>query len=655
MSKYDEVINCGSITMKRKGRITTYKSNLDSYEIEQAKQIMSVQLPTVKKEMCYLLSEIETLILNDLNPLDALGHNTSKNLLIDPETNRKDGFDNSQLEVEIVQNIILKNKQESYRKLSTYENLKKFDELLKDFRDKLYYYLMYSIYSDETLNSIEKEILFDVILNFLLLRGDAFPLHYKKVALELFSDSRIKKMFEKLGFTIEEYYETIEEIQRQNIAFIKDRVTKLDEVRKDFFECFDKNFKEFDDPQKTVEMCKAQVGEDLLDKSCRDFLSIGLKDNYKIIPNEKINEKILVILSLEFGYNEYWTSPLDKSDIELKPLIYIDKEYYCFLIPHLVRNVMPIIESILSEKFSEKEFKKYIEIKSDFFEQKSFELLRNVLPKAAIQEKLYYPINEDGKDKYPEIDGVVSYKDSLLLVEIKAKNRRSIAERKDILTISKGDFKKNISEAFDQSKRALNYVLSSEEVEFFNKNHKKVMKIKKADYSNVFLINITLEAFQEFSTALNKVKLWDQELLCGTHYPFAISIYDLMIITEILDNSDDFIKYLLERINLNQTQEINSYDDEIDFLGYFLKHGTLSKTSDLPKSGEVMIYGYTSDIEKYYSHLQGKIEYVEKPVRHKTQTEIIREKLEKGILSKNNPCWCGSRKKYKHCCGRQLF
>ena len=198
MSKYDEVINCGPITMKRKGRITTYKSNLDSDEIEQAKQIMSVQLPTVKKEMYDLLSEIETLILDDLNPLDALGHNTTKNLLLDPETNRKDGFDNSQLEVEIVQNIILKNKQESYRKVSTYENLKKFDELLKDFRDKLYYYLMYSIYSDETLNSIEKEILFDVILNFLILRGDAFPLHYKKVALELFSDSRIKKMFAEI-------------------------------------------------------------------------------------------------------------------------------------------------------------------------------------------------------------------------------------------------------------------------------------------------------------------------------------------------------------------------------------------------------------------------------------------------------------------------
>jgi len=654
MSKYDEVINCGPITMKRKGRVTTYKSNLDLDEIEQAKQIMSVQLPIVKKEMYDLLSEIEKLILDDLNPLDALGHNTTKNLLVDPETNREDGFDNSQLEVEIVQNIILKNKQESYRKVSTYENLKKFDDLLKDFRDKLYYYLMYSIYSDETLNSIEKEILFDTILNFLILRGDAFPLHYKKVALELFSDSRIKKMFEKLGFTIEEYFETIEEIQRQNIAFIKDRVTKLDEVRKDFFECFDKNLKEFDDPQKTAEICKAQVGEDLLDKCCREFLSIGLKDNYKIIQNEKTNEKILDLLSLEFGCNEYWTSPLDKSDIELKPLIHIDKEYYCFLIPHLVRNVMPIIESIFSEKSFVKEFNKYIEIKSDFFEQKSFELLENVLPKATIQEKLYYSINEEGEDKYPEIDGVVSYKDSLLLVEIKAKKRRSIAGRRDILTISKGDFKKNINEAFEQSKRALNYVFGSEEVGFFNKNHKEVMKIKKADYKNIFLVNISLEAFEEYSTALNKVKLWDSELLCGTHYPFAISIYDLMVITDILENSDDFVNYLQERINLNKKQEISSFD-EIDYFGYFLKHGTLSKMSDLPKSGEAIIYGYSLDIEKYYSYLQGEIEYVEKPVRHKTQTEIIREKLETGILSKNNLCWCGSHKKYKHCCGRSSF
>jgi hypothetical protein len=397
-------------------------------------------------------------------------------------------------------------------------------------------------------------------------------------------------------------------------------------------------------------MCKAQVGEDLLDKRCRDFLSIGLKDNYKIIPNEITNEKILDLLSLEFGCNEHWTSPLDKSDIELKPLIHIDKEYYCFLIPHLVRNVIPIIESIFSEKFSEKEFKKYIEIKSDFFEQKSFELLRNVLPKATIQENLYYPINEEGEDKYPEIDGVVSYKDSLLLVEIKAKKRRSIAGRKDILTISKGDFKKNISEAFEQSKRALDYVLSSEEVGFYNNNHTEIMKIKKEDYKNIFLVNISLEAFEEYSTALNKVKLWDSKLLCGTHYPFAISIYDLMVITDILENSDDFIKYLQERISLNRKQEISSFD-EIDYFGYFLKHGTLSKTSDLPKSEDtIIVNGYSSDIERYYSFLQGEIEYAKKPVRNKTHTEIIREKLEKGSLSKNNRCWCGSGKKYKHCC-----
>lgn len=180
-----------------------------------------------------------------------------------------------------------------------------------------------------------------------------------------------------------------------------------------------------------------------------------------------------------------------------------------------------------------------------------------------------------------------------------------------------------------------------------------IKKIKKEDYNNIFLVNITLEAFQEFSTAFNSIKLWDPKLLSGNNYPFAVNIYDLMIITEILDDSDDFIRYLIERIKLDQTQEISSHD-EMDFFGYFLKHGTLSKTKDLPNSEITMIHGYTSDIKKYYSYLQGEIDYAEKPMRKKTHTEIIREKLETGRLSNNNRCWCGSNIKYKQCCGKGL-
>lgn len=264
---------------------------------------------------------------------------------------------------------------------------------------------------------------------------------------------------------------------------------------------------------------------------------------------------------------------------------------------------------------------------------------------------MYYPINEDGKDKYPEIDGIISYNDNLLLVEIKAKKRRSIAGRADILTISKGDFNKNITEAFEQSKRAYDYISSDEEVEFYNKNRTQVIKVKKTDYSRIFLINITLEAFLEFSTALNKVKELDHELLYGDSYPFAINIYDLMVLTERLEDSDDFIQYLIERISLNESQEISALF-EIDYLGYFLEHGTLSKTKDLPKSQVTMIHGYSKDMDDYYSYLQGEIDYAKKPQKNKSQTEIRREKLERGLLSKNNLCWCGSRKKYKHCFGR---
>ncbi|WP_292462326.1 SEC-C domain-containing protein [Methanolobus sp.] len=650
MSKYDEVIECGPITIKRKGRSIIYKSNLSEDDNKDVKQKMIVDFPLIKQKMYNLLSEIETLILDHFNPLDALGYVTTENLIVNPEQYSEYESTNSQLEVEIVQNIILKNKYEYYRETSNYEYIKKLLEILDDFHNALRDYLLYDNYLDESLNPIEKKILYKTITNFLLIRGDAFPLHYKKISLELFSDSRLEGVLKKYGFTIEEYFKTIDEVERQKIAFMKDKATKSKERHDDFLKFAKENFEESDDLKTQIDEYISYIGEELLEQYQQDVMSIGSKESYKIIVNNRINENVLNLLSLTFGCNKHWTLPLDESKTDLKPIISIDGNYYCFLTPHLVRNVIPIIESL----FSEKEFNNYAKIKGKYFAQKSFELLNNIFPTATIHENLYYPINEEEEDKDPEIDGIVSYNDNLLLVEIKAKKRRSIAGRKDILTVSKGDFKKNITDAFEQSKRALKYISSSDQVVFYDsnrKNQKEIMKIKKGDYNHIFLVNITLESFQEYSTSLNTVKLWDSELLCGNHYPFAVSIYDLLIITEILENSDDFIKYLIERVNLEQTREISSLD-EIDFLGYFLNHGTLSKTSDLPPSKFTLIHGYSSGIEKYYSYLQGEIDHAEKPMRKKNPTEIIREKLETGRLSKNNRCWCGSNKKYKHCCGK---
>lgn len=57
MSKYDEVMNCGPITLKRKDRSVILKSNMDAAEIEKSKQMMKAQFPRIKEEMFDLLSE----------------------------------------------------------------------------------------------------------------------------------------------------------------------------------------------------------------------------------------------------------------------------------------------------------------------------------------------------------------------------------------------------------------------------------------------------------------------------------------------------------------------------------------------------------------------------------------------------------------------
>ncbi|WP_319507691.1 hypothetical protein [uncultured Methanolobus sp.] len=247
MSKYDEVINDGPFSLKRKGRSVIMENNLSAEDIENAKQNMKVSFPSIKKRMHNLLFEIEVLILDNFNPLDALGFVTTENLIVNPNEYVECESNKSQLEVEIIQNIVLKNKPEKYHETSAPEHIGKLFNLLDEFQSVLRNYLIYDNLLDETSNEIEKEIRFKIIGSFLIIRGDAFPLHYKRIALELFSDFRLEKVLKKYGFTIDEYFQTVEEIDRQSIAFMKDKTSKTKERCDDFLRFIEDNFKESDD------------------------------------------------------------------------------------------------------------------------------------------------------------------------------------------------------------------------------------------------------------------------------------------------------------------------------------------------------------------------------------------------------------------------
>ena len=310
---------------------------------------------------------------------------------------------------------------------------------------------------------------------------------------------------------------------------------------------------------------------------------------------------------MEFGENRNWTSPLDKSDIAIRPIVRVNNKYYCFLTPHLTRNVIPIIESQLSQ--NDRDRVGYSDIKGNYFEAKTIQLLNKVINGTAYSN-LSYPTEN-------EIDGIIVFGDLVFLIEVKGKKKRIIAGVSDVLTLTKEDFKAHIADAYDQTKRAFEYIQSKDEVEFKDKTGIVALKLRKDAISKFYQINVCLENFSKLALDINLVKSWDPDLIKGEEYPWIVSIYDLIIISDLLEKERDaFITYLDERIMVAKSSSLEAID-EIDYLGYFLENRTLDRVQDLKPAAFTLIHGFSEGIDRWYSYLRGEVAHAEKPVLKK--------------------------------------
>ncbi len=139
-------------------------------------------------------------------------------------------------------------------------------------------------------------------------------------------------------------------------------------------------------------------------------------------------------------------------------------------------------------------------------------------------------------------------------------------------------------------------------------------EIKKKNFENIFLVNVTSDSFSEISTDLNLLKLFKEKRLDGNSYPYVVSIHDLLVISDLLEEPGDIIDYIKQRVELNKTYEIRS-EDELDFLGYFLENGNLHIMENTKGIKHPLIHGYSEIIDKWYAYRAGQINKVEKPKR----------------------------------------
>ena len=601
---FDKMGVFGPLTIARRENVISLSREYRPKSLEKARKELKADALLYKSKISEDLTQIETTILKQYDPLDVVAYVATKNMLVDPETWTESSFTGNQIIPESFQNIVLKNDYKDYASAKR-DGIDQFDKLSDQFRTDLSSYLLTVTLTKDSLSPAEAEVYFHTISHFLLVRGDAYPQHYEEISSELFSG--INDVLETKGFTIEQYWKTVKEIERQIQFNFNEPSKKIIEEQENFFEFARKEFENGTKPEDISAKYKKEAAERIqsLQPLVKKYFERALKGSYEIELNERINKQLLELLSMTFGQNKEWNTPLDKSDVAIRPIVKVADKYYCFLSPHLIRNVIAIVEGQLNSA----EKIRYSDIKGNYFEQKAVSLLnRMILGDAYLSLK--YP-----KDN--EIDGIIVRKDRVFLIEVKGKKKRIVAGVEDVLSLTKEDIKAHIFEAFDQTNKAYTYIQSREEAEFKDESGKVVVSIKKANFSKFYKIVVNLEDFSRLSIDMNLVKTWVPDLVRSPDYAWVLSIYNLIIISDILEKDpESFIRYLEERLRVAENSTIEAVD-EIDYLGYFLENGNLRKQKNMAGGDIVQIIGYSEEIDRWYSYLRGEIKNAEKPVLKK--------------------------------------
>ncbi|KKK92154.1 hypothetical protein LCGC14_2705770, partial [marine sediment metagenome] len=270
-----------------------------------------------------------------------------------------------------------------------------------------------------------------------------------------------------------------------------------------------------------------------------------------IINEMTIPINFLKLISMEIGKNkeffcykgrERW--PNNPSRFRVRPIIKYQETYYNFFPQLLFERIGLVLEELIKKNY-ENYYKKYVKNCSVILEDMSLNLIRKLLPDAAIFGNLFYIINEKGKQMRFETDGIVIYDNNLLIIEAKS-NLFSFDARMGFFDRIKKNTRDIIDKAYNQAVRTKKYFFSKDIAEFREKNGESVIIQNTKKYENVFLINTTLEKLGPLATRLNSAKMMNY--LKGKEFPWSVFINDLRIISDLIEMPSSFLLYLKRRI-----------------------------------------------------------------------------------------------------------
>ncbi len=297
------------------------------------------------------------------------------------------------------------------------------------------------------------------------------------------------------------------------------------------------------------------------------------------------------------------------------PLVYHDGQFLYPVPGSMIWALQHRLEAELNKSTSPaaKAWRKYEKRRSDYLEAESVRLLSVALRTDEVYRNLKYSVVENDEQKTVELDGMVQFDHTLLLVESKAGALTASARRGGRERI-KSNIKELLGKAHKQALRARDYIEGTDHPKFFAADGSEV-PFDKNRFNRIFLIATTLEPLDIYNTALHEVV--SAGLLQEEHLPWAVSLDNLRVVTEMNEFPTQLIHYLTRRLRINEFKKFYA-GDELDWFGLYLSRGLyFEKDSRFDEADFVMFDGsFSSDFDAYYFHKEGvRTKPTKKPVQ----------------------------------------
>lgn len=423
----------------------------------------------------------------------------------------------------------------------------------------------------------------------LYVRGDTYPQKFIELAEDLYGEHN-NWLKENLGFTIKEAIQLFKSITDAYNS--KTNRAKIDDKKeaKKYAEELIKNGNSLGNDRKQIE---AIVSCYLYFGNSDKLLSFTLEDlsNYSNLSKETC-QKFLNRLSQSFGYKNPkfkdtfqnpFSAPWDYNTLYERPIINYEDKYFVPL-----GSLFPTVlfYTFHYDLISDSNYKEHYNSKrGKWLEKRTASALRKIFPQDMV---LLNPQRPDGTEL---ADVIVLYDRKIFIIQCKSKRLTYSAKIGKDFQKLKDDIKEGIKDAFEQAIKAREYLNKTPLPRILTSDRR--LKIDMKQVTDIFLVSITLGHYQNLATRLANTNP-ALNLFKNKEYPWAISIFDLEMITELIDYPSQFIHYAKKRIEIEQTN-FNLSADEMDLLGLYFSQGLCFDANIFKKPSEVCINGFSED------------------------------------------------------------